>query len=258
MPTATKKKPLASSAKPVGPKVPQNRPRAAGKGLGALPEWNLADLYPAHRRAGGEARPRPRRRRLRRLRGGLQGQARGARGGGGGASSPRRCKRYEALDDLLGRLGLLCRPGLCRQHHRSGAREILRRRAGAHHRRLAASPVLHARAQPLDDAALEARDGRSGARPLPALDRGRAQGKALSARGPRRATVPRKIGDRLSAPGTGCSTRRSPRCASRSSGKPLAIEPTLNLLQDAKRDEAQGRGGGAGEDLQGEPPRSSR
>ncbi len=57
-------------------------------------------------------------------------------------------KRYEALDDLLGRLDLLCRPRPRRQHHRSGAREILRRRAGAHHRGLDASPVLHARAQP--------------------------------------------------------------------------------------------------------------
>ena len=33
-------------------------------------------------------------------------------------------------------------------------------------------------------------------------------------------------------PGTGCSTRPSPACASRSAAKELAIEPTLTLLQD--------------------------
>ena len=41
-------------------------------------------------------------------------------------------------------------------------------------------------------------------------------------------------------------------------GKELALEPTLNLLQDADASEAQGRGRGAGQDLQGEPARSSR
>ena len=35
------------------------------------------------------------------------------------------------------------------------------------------------------------------------------------------------------------------------SGKTLAIEPTLNLLQDRSGDKAQGRGAGAGADLQG-------
>ena len=34
-------------------------------------------------------------------------------------------------------------------------------------------------------------------------------------------------------------------------GKSLAIEPTLNLLQDPNGEEAQGRGRGAGQDLQG-------
>ena len=41
-------------------------------------------------------------------------------------------------------------------------------------------------------------------------------------------------------------------------GKMLAIEPTLNLMQDADGEEAQGRGRGAGQDLQGEPAARSR
>jgi oligoendopeptidase F len=47
MPTATKKKPLAKPARPMARK-PAKSIAPAGKRLGALPEWNLGDLYPAH------------------------------------------------------------------------------------------------------------------------------------------------------------------------------------------------------------------
>src|SRR6266436_8848286 len=46
MPTATKAKPAAKPAKSAARK-PAKSLVANGKALGALPEWNLADLYPA-------------------------------------------------------------------------------------------------------------------------------------------------------------------------------------------------------------------
>jgi oligoendopeptidase F len=51
----------------------------------------------------------------------------------GGAGSPgasllhEAVVRYEQIEDLLGRLIVLCRARLCRRHHRSGAGEVLRR-----------------------------------------------------------------------------------------------------------------------------------
>ena len=159
----------------------------------------LRALYAGLDDPGHQARPRSRRRRLRRLRGGLQGQARGtrARRRRPARRSPRRCGATRRSTICIGRLELLCRARPCRQHDRSGAREILRRRAGAHHGGLDASAVLHARAQPHRRRGARSRDGRSGARPLPAVARGRPQGQALPARGPRRAAVPRKVGDGL-------------------------------------------------------------
>src|SRR5437763_15004306 len=46
MPTATRAKPAAKSAKPAARK-PAKTLVGIGDALGALPEWNLADLYPA-------------------------------------------------------------------------------------------------------------------------------------------------------------------------------------------------------------------
>ena len=134
---------------------------------------------------------------MRRLREGLQGQACRHGGGAGGAPLAEAVTRFEALDDMLGRIGSYAGAHLRRQLDRSGARQVLRRHAGAPHRRLAASSVLHARTQPHRRRRAGRGDGRSGARPLPAVDRGRAQGQALSARGPRRGAVPREVGDRL-------------------------------------------------------------
>ena len=149
-------------------------------------------------RARGQARPRPRRDRMHRVREGLQGPARRHRG------QPRRRPHARrggaALRGDRGRArpaDFLCRAALRRQHHRSRHRQVLRRHAGAHHRGLAASVVLHARTEPARRRGARQGDGRSRARPLPALDRGHPQGQAVPARGPRRATVPREVGDRL-------------------------------------------------------------
>ena len=48
-------------------------------------------------------------------------------------------RRYEALEDLLGRIISYAGLRLCRRHHRPEAREVLRRRAGAPDRGLAAT-----------------------------------------------------------------------------------------------------------------------
>ena len=100
MPAAAKKK--AKSAKPAARK--SARPSAA-KALGALPEWNLADLYPAYdatevkrdlERADADAVAFEEA-----YKGKLAALAAGA---DAGAKLAEAVKRYEALDDLLGRL----------------------------------------------------------------------------------------------------------------------------------------------------------
>ena len=92
---------------------------------------------------------------------------------------------------------LLCRPGPCRRQRRPGDLQILRRRLRAADRGLGASVVLRARAQPHRRCRDRTRDADAGAGALPAVDRGSAQGQALSARGSRRAAVPREIAERL-------------------------------------------------------------
>ena len=172
---------------------------ASTKGLGKLPEWDLTRALCRDRRSVGEARPRSRRPLQHRLRGGFQGQARrpGGRPRCRQASSPRRSSATSS--STICSAGSRPMPGLvhAQRHGRSGAREILRRRAGATDRRLDASAVLRARAQPPRRRDARSGHGRSRARLLPALARGHPQGQALSARGPRRAALPREIGDRL-------------------------------------------------------------
>ncbi len=100
MPAAAKKK--AKSAKTPGRKPAKS---SAAKALGALPEWNLADLYPSHdaaevkrdlERADAEcvAFEESYKGKLAEL----------AAGADAGAKLAEALKRYEALDDLLGRL----------------------------------------------------------------------------------------------------------------------------------------------------------
>src|SRR6266516_4557667 len=181
--------------------------------------------------APGEARSRSRRCRVPGVRGELSRQARGDCGFGRGRPHP--CRSGRALRRhrrIAGAARFLCRSALCGQHHRSGAGEILRRRARPAHRRLLASFVLHARAQPDRGRRARAGAGRSAARALPAVVRGHPQGAALSARGPRRAAVPREIGHSRAWHRLFDETLASLRF--NVEGVELAIEPTLNLLQD--------------------------
>ena len=103
----------------------------------------------------------------------------------------------------------------------------------------------------IDDAMLEAAMARSGARPLPAVDRGRAQGEALSARGPGRGAVPREVGHRLFGLEPAITTRPSPSLRFKIGGKALAHRAGAQSVAGRRRQEAQGGGAGARQDLQG-------
>jgi oligoendopeptidase F len=104
MPTAAKRKPSAKSTKSAARK-PAKAPVASSKLLGALPEWNLGDLYPSYDapevkrdldRADAEcvAFEEAYKGKLATL----------AAAPDAGAKLAEAVKRYEALDDLLGRL----------------------------------------------------------------------------------------------------------------------------------------------------------
>ena len=164
----------------------------------------------------------------------LQGPAGGlAAGQGAGEALAAAVKRYEALGRSARPADLLCLAGLCRQHHRSGAREVLWRRAGAHHRRLAASVVLHARAQPHRRRRARSRDG--------AIRR-----SAITGRGSRTCARRSPISSRTASsscstknrspairPGTGNMTRPSPDLRFKIGGKSLEHRAGAQLLQDA-------------------------
>src|SRR5437588_214780 len=104
MPTATKAKPAAKSAKSAARKSAKSLV-ATGKALGALPEWNLADLYPAIDapevkrdldRADAECVA---------FEEAYKGKLAGlATASDAGAKLAEAVRRYEAIDDLLGRL----------------------------------------------------------------------------------------------------------------------------------------------------------
>ena len=198
-------------------RVPPKAPKATK--LGALPEWNLNDLYPGLDEPGAQARSRAGRHRLRIASrrtykgaagrdGGRRGRGPHARRGGPALRSDRRSARPADL---------LCLAGLCRQHHRSGRAPnsmATCRSASPRPRCICCSSRSSSTAS--TTRTLDAAMARSRARPLPAVDRGRAQGKAVPARRPRRATVPREIGDRLFGLEPVCSTRPLQACASRS------------------------------------------
>ena len=103
--------------------------------------------------------------------------------------------------------------------------------------------VLHAGAQPDRRRACSTRRSRdAAARPLPAVARGHAQGEALPARRPDRAALPREVGDRAAAPGTGCSTRPSPslrfEVRRRGAGARADAEPAAGRRTRAAREAA--------------------
>ena len=224
------------------------------KSLGALPEWNLADLYPAmdapevkRDLERGEAEciefEQAYKGRLADDRGRAGGRPRAGRGGAALRGDRGRARPAD----------LLRGPALRRQHHRSRHRQVLRRHAGAHHRGLAASAVLHARAQPARRRRAGQGDGRSRARPLPAVDRGHPQGQALPARGSRRAAVPREVGDRLFR--LQPAVRRDHGGAALQGRRQVAAASSRRstCCRTPNPKQAQGRGRSAGEDLQGKP-----
>ena len=166
--------------------------------LGALPEWNLTDLYPAI------DAPEVKRDLTRAetdcvafeqaFKGKLIGLAEGPQGGRALAAAVR---RYEELEELMGRL--ISYAGLVYSGNTTdpaGAKfygDVQERITAASSHVLFFGLELNR----IDDAALDRAMADPGARPLPALARGCPQGEALSARGPRRAiAVPREIGDR--------------------------------------------------------------
>ena len=181
---------------------------------------------------------------MRRVRDGLQGQARGknrrrrrrpmARRGGQALRGDRRSRRPARI---------LCRPGSCRRQRRSGDHQILRRRFRAADQCVAASAVLRARTQPRRRCRDRTRDGD-------------ARTRRITGRGSRICARTSRTSSRTAS--SSCSTRnRQTGYAAwnrlfdetiaglrfKVGGKELAIEPTLNLLQD--RAPAQAQGGGA-------------
>ena len=154
---ASAKRSAAKKSAAKSPAKTAHKP-AAKSGLGKLPEWNLADLY------AGIDDPRVKRDLDRAdadsiafeqaYKGKLSALADGP---GAGTALVEAVKRYEALDDLLGRLDLVRRAHSRRQYRRPGTREILRRRAGTHHGgvdRISCSSLLELNR--LDDEKLEA------------------------------------------------------------------------------------------------------
>ncbi len=142
-------------------------------------------------------------------------------------------KRYEALEDRLGRLISYASLVYAGNTTDPDARQVLRRHAGAHHRRLAASAVLHARTQPhrrcrarcrhdaIPRSAITGRGSRTCARRSPISSRTGSSSCSTRSRSP------------AIRPGTGNMTRPSRACASRSAASSSSIELALNLLQDA-------------------------
>ena len=225
------------------------------KSLGAAAGMESTDLYPGDGCAGGQARPRPRprpsasrSRRPTRASSPSWPQARAgrdARRGGRALRGDRGSARPARL---------LCRPGLCRQHDRSGARQVLRRHAGADDRGLARICCSSRWSSTgIDDAALEAAHGRS---------------RRSAITGPGSRTSARTSPTSSKTASSSCSTRsRSP--ATRAwnrlfdetmaalrfdvDGEELTLEPTLNLLQDADAKKRKAAAEALAEDLQGQP-----
>ena len=231
-----KSRPLARPARV--PRPSPDKSRSAARPSVALPEWNLADLYPAI-----DVRPEVKRDLERgdaeivafeeAYKGKLAALAAGAEAGARLAEAVR---RYEALDDLLGRLGLLCEPRLCRRHDRPGARQILWRHAGEASRaprRICCSSRSSSTASTMPRWTAAMRD--------PALGHYRPWLEDV------RKDKPYQLEDRIeelfhekSVTGAGRlepAVRRDhrARCASRSTAKPLTIEPTLNLHAGCRR-----------------------
>ena len=172
-------------------------------------------------------------------------------GEGGGQWLAEAVRRYEAIDDLAGRLGSYAGSGSRRRQRRSRDLQILRRRFRAADECVGASVVLRARTQPRRRRRDRTRDADARARALSPVDRGSAQGQAVSARGSRRAAVSREIAERLRRLEPAVrSDHLGPALQGRGqgTGDRADAEPAAG----SRRRKAQGGRAGAGEDVQGQ------
>ena len=231
--------------------------RAQGaSALGDLPEWNLADLYPAMdapelardldqaaadvgclRDTAGRASSPPRRPRARKA--GL-GQC---------------LREYEALEELIGRIvsyAALVYAGNTTDPQRAKLYGDIQEKmtdASAHLLFFALELNL------VDDALIGAAlDADPGLRPLPALGARPPEGQALPARGPRRAALPRKVDHRprrLEPPVRRDDGRPALRHRRRAADAGAGAQPPAGRRS---RDAPQG-GRGAGGNLQAESAR---
>ena len=116
---------------------------------------------------------------------------------GGGKWLAEAVRRYEAIDDLAGRLGSYA--GLV--HAGDSVDPAISKFYGDVSERLTAASThllfFALELNRIDDAVIERAMQTPELGALPAVDRGSAQGQAVSARGPRRAALPREIADRL-------------------------------------------------------------
>ena len=190
----------------------------------------------------------------------LQGQARRdrRRPRWRASASPRRSRAFEALEELLGRImsyaGLL-HAGDTTDPERAKFYGDVQEKITIGQR---ASSLLRARAQPH-----RRRGARSGAWPIPALGHYRPWIEDI------RKEKPYQLEDRVeqlfhekSVTGRGAWNRLFDETMAslrfKVDGEELALEPTLNLLQDAGRDEAARGGRRARGDVQGRTSASSR
>ncbi len=196
-----------------------------------------------HRRAGSHPRSRPGRCGLQSVRSRLQRQARGRKQRSPTVAPGLRSavRRYEAIDDLAGRLGSYA--GLI--HAGDSVDPAISKFYGDVSERLTAASVhllfFALELNRIDDDVIETRDADAGARALSSVDRGQPQGQAVSARGSRRAALPRKVADRLLRVEQAVRSDHSG-LRFKVGGKELAIEPTLNLLQDRSPDKRKAAG----------------
>ena len=211
----------------------KSAPKSGAKSRTAkLPEWNLADLY------SGIDAPEVARD-LEKMDAdcvafetdykGKLAERTAAEGGGSWLAEA--VRRYEAIDDLAGRLGSYA--GLI--HAGDSVDPAISKFYGDVSERLTAASVhllfFGLELNRVDDAVIE------GAMQTPELGHYRPwiedlpQGQAVPARRPRRAVVSRKVPDRLWRLQSAVRPDHL-RAALQDRGKELAMEPTLNLLQD--------------------------
>ena len=101
----------------------------------------------------------------------------------------------------------------------------------------------------LDDALIDAAMADPRARPLSPLARGHPQGDARTSSPTRSSNCSSKNRSAARRRGTGCSTTRSPRCASNSRASELTLEPLLAKLQDPDETKREAAANALGETL---------